>query len=369
MMKRIIELLLIIAIVFIFPAALMAQTPPMPNQLDNNDIFREPSKQETAYEELSLKAYRPAWAPLPLLHEKPIYIPALLKSLKSSDAKLRAKGAFLLGQIGSRSAIAPLTPLLRDKDANVRLHAGIALACLGDRKGLSVCETALKNGVTWIKYYAVVGLWNINNEESKRVLDKHSELREVLVGSAIRGALKSKYASAPPVKTASGKIPPPGIDQVWESAANVFSMEADWWWHKGNYDQAIRCHEAAILIDPGYPESYSIVAWLQWSLDRDAEAINTLKRGIAANPKSYESYHNMGAHYFNTKRYKESDYYLRKAVQLGGGFLVRRLYAHSLEKNGKLGDALFQWKEIVRLCPDDQAVKRMYEKIKAKVNR
>ncbi|MHB1457030.1 MAG: HEAT repeat domain-containing protein [Armatimonadota bacterium] len=368
-MKRIIEVFLIKVCLLLFLMPLMAQAPQMPNQLSDSDAFRDMSKEEIAYEYLSRKAYRPSWAPLPLLREKSVYIPALLNALKSSDAKVRARAAFILGQIGAKSAIVPLTSLLKDKDADVRRHTGIALACLGDKKGLPACEIALKTGVTWIKYYAVLGLWNINSRESKNVLKEHSELREVLAGASVRGALKSKYASAPAVREASGKTPPPGIEQVWESAANVFSKEADWWWHKGNYDQAIRCHEAAVLIDPDYPESYSIIAWLQWSLDRDAEAINTLKRGITANPKNHESYYNLGTHYYNTKRYKESDYYLRKAVQLGGGHLVKRIYAHSLEKNGKLGEALFQWKEIVHLRPDDLAAKRMYDKLKTKVGR
>lgn len=230
-------------------------------------------------------------------------------------------------------------------------------------------RNCVKNERTWIKYYAVLGLWNINTRTSKKILKGNSELTEVLVAPAIRGAMKSKYASAPSVRTVSGNIPVPNAEQVWDSAANVFSSEADWWWHKGNYDQAIRCHEAAILIDPDYPESYSIIAWLQWSLDRDSEAVNTLKRGINAAPKNYESYFNLGEHYFKTKRYKESEYYLRKAVQLGCGPLERRVYAHSLEKMGKLGDALFQWSEIIRLSPNDQAAKRMYEKIRKQVSR
>lgn len=367
-MKRFIGVILINLSIFLLIAPLMAQAPSMPDALLNDDICREMSKDEIAYEILSHKAYRPSWAPLPLLRAKSVYIPALMKSLSSKDAKIRARNAFILGQIGAMSSVTPLVPLLKDKDADVRLHAGIALACLGDARGLSACETSLKNEVTWIKYYAVVGLWNINTKESKNILNNYSETREVLVAPAVRGALKSKFASAPPVKEASKKTPPPDIAQVWDSAANVLSTEADWWWHKGNYDQAIRCQEATILIDPDYPEAYSIIAWLQWSLDRDAEAISTLKRGIAATPKNYESYYNMGTHYYNTKRYKESEYYLQKAVQLGGDHLARRMYAYSLGKNGKLGKAMFQWKEIIRLRPDDQAAKRMYEKIRNQVN-
>ncbi|MHB0998894.1 MAG: HEAT repeat domain-containing protein [Armatimonadota bacterium] len=346
-----------------------AQTPKMPMP-EMGPPIRDMSKEEIALEKMSMQPSRPKWAPMPLLRGKVSMVLPLHQALSSSDPGARARSAFILGQIGSPLSRESLAKLLKDPNHTVQVQAGIALACMRDARGTSICANALGKDKPWVRYYAAYGLWSINSKEAKAALSKYAKGQDKLVGPAISGALQTKYA-APKSVTAKpaplDKNKKPDIESIWESAADIMSSEADWWWHKGNYEQSIRCHEAAILIDPDYVESYSIIAWLQWSLKRNDEAIGTLKRAIAAAPKNPAAYYEIGTHYYNTKNYPEAEKYLKQSVKLGGDHFARRMYAHSLERQNKLSQALVQWKEIVKLRPEDQAARRQVEKIQNKI--
>jgi tetratricopeptide (TPR) repeat protein len=164
---------------------------------------------------------------------------------------------------------------------------------------------------------------------------------------------------------------PPGLsgearisqEQLWKDAAELCAHESDYWWHKGNFDQCIRCLETAILLEPDYADWYSSVAWLQWSEGRDAESIDTLKRGIAAVPNDPDAYFALGFHYFNTKRYQLAEEPMRKSVELGNDQRYRRMYAHCLEHLGKLDEALDQWNLLVKEHPNDAVVLKNRDKV------
>lgn len=359
----------ILCLLLLYGVAAAKEEAPSPSVVSNDEFFRPMSDEEKRFEKLSIKPYRPKWAPLPLFREHTEFIPLLHKSLKSKNAAERARSAYMLGQIGSQSSRTLLAGLLADKDRNVRIHAGIALACLGDAKGLKVCDAAVSTEARWIKYYGILGLWNINNAESKKALQKYKDNRDVLIGPTVRGALESKYYAIPKMPARPSKRSFSKVEQVWEEGANILGVEADWWWHKGNYEQAIRCHEAAILLDPTYAEGYSIVAWLHWSRDRDDEAVEALERGLKAAPNDYRSYYNMGSYYYRVRDYKKAEGYLKKSVDLGGDIIIRRMYAQVLGKLEKNEESYKQWQEIVRLNPNDETAVIQLEKAKTKLRK
>jgi tetratricopeptide (TPR) repeat protein len=301
---------------------------------------------------------RPEWAPLPLLRGGPAPLSALRRLLRAADMDDRARSCFLLGQIGDALAVPALRTALTDPARTVRIHAGIALASMCEGDGTPACEAALQSEPPWLRFLAVHALWSLNTDRARAALARHRSDQDPLVAEALAAALKSPPTiSLKPVP--ADEVPADDLTatDIWERAADALTTEADWWWHRGDYDQAIRCHETAIFLDPTFAEDYAVAAWLQWSLGRDEAAVRTLKRGIAAMPSNPDAHFNLGYHYLNTHREALAREPLRRAVELGGDVLCRRAYAHSLEHIGELQPALQQWDEMLRIDPGDDVAR------------
>ncbi|HEB54158.1 MAG TPA: HEAT repeat domain-containing protein [bacterium] len=59
-------------------------------------------------------------------------IPALLEGLKSDNAKVRSSCCWVLGRLRDRRTVKDLQPLVRDREASVRLEAARSLVLMGD---------------------------------------------------------------------------------------------------------------------------------------------------------------------------------------------------------------------------------------------
>ena len=301
---------------------------------------------------LAVSAYGEPWDPLPTFRGA-----SAEALLKTADP---ARKAFLLGQIGDRKAVLALERLLNDPDRMVRVQAGIALAGLGDARGIPACASALNSEPTWIRCYAANALWQVNTPRAGRILRGSLKGQNKFIREVIGGALKTPYAQ--PAGKSSARL------ETWQDAGDALTAEADVWWHDGNLEQAARCLEADLFLDPQDVQTYGLAAWLEWSLGRDGQAINTLKRGIAAVPDSPEMCFELGFHYMNTKRYLLAREPLRKALDLGGDDLMRRQYAHCLEKLGQYQASLDQWTILLKDSPDDQAIRTNYERVRGEVS-
>lgn len=321
-------------------------------------------------DKLADQRWRPVWAPLPMFRGELGMVPLLHELLADASAEVRARSALILGQIACPSSTELLAAGLKDPERSVRVQCGLALAQMGDARGIDTCSAVLVADPAWVRLYAVFGLWRTNSESGKAALRRRSAKQDTFISGVIKSALETPYVAPPPVPAlaAGAKTDPrPELAQVWEQAADVFTSESDWWFHAGDYDQAIRASEASILLDPEYVETYSVVAWLQWSMGDDATAIQTLRRGIQAAPEDPNGYFNLGYHYFNTKRYDEAEPLLKKAVDLGGDQIARRMYAHCLEKLGRPEDALTFWEAILKDNPTDGVAIMHRDRLKAKL--
>jgi tetratricopeptide (TPR) repeat protein len=315
-----------------------------------------PAEEVSELDKLAAQRWRPTWAPLPLLRGELATLPFIHELLNSSDAANRARAAFIMGQVACPDSRPLLAARLADKDRGVRVQAGIALACMGDPRGLDTCQAVLRNDPDWIRYYAVLGLWTINTPQARRILEAATTGQGELLTATLEAALKSPFVPAPAVKRLAASAKPaarPAATQVWEQAGDVMIRESDWWWHAGNYDQAIRAEEVSILMDPTYVDTYTTVAWLQWSMGRDTAAIATLHRAITAAPRDPEAHFGLGLHYYNTARYRQAESYLRDAVNLGGDHLSLHMYAHCLERLGRLQEACDKWRAALKKNPSD----------------
>lgn len=326
----------------------------------------EPHHHGADIEELAWQPYRPTWAPVPLLRGEVEMTPFLHELLWSTDAVVRARAAFLLGQIASPDSAQPLRRCLYDRDRKVRVHAGIALACMGQERGVAASRAALRSEAPWVRYYAAYGLWRVDTDRARAALKDGLYGQGELVRTAIEGALQTPVVAPPPVTPLprDADAPPrPELQRLWEQAGDVFIRESDWWWHRGDYEQVIRASEASIFLDPEYVDTHTVVAWLQWSLGRNTEAVGTLNRAVQLAPNDPESHFGLGHHYFNIRRYALAEEPLRRAVELGGDHLAQRAYAHCLERLGKLHEARDRWAALLKQRPEDGAVIRNYERV------
>ncbi len=316
-------------------------------------------------DQMAQRADRPPWAPLPIMWGHSEMVPMLVQLMRQGSVQNRIQAAFLLGQIGDGAAIKSLLNALDDPCRDVRIQAGIALACLGDERGQHAALAALIGEPQWIRYYAVLGLSRLNTDKLRQSLKQIQPQQPEFIRTTITAALDQP---APVVAVASDRqtltLERAEMDVVWYEVIGAFNVATDWWWHHGDYSQCIRCMEVMLLMDSALADTYDSIAWLQWSMGDDTAAIGTYHRVITALPDNAWSHHYLGRHYFMTKRCKLAIPYLREAVDLQPDIISRRLLAHCLERTGQLEACFEHWREMYQQSPDDPAVKLNYDRVK-----
>jgi len=292
-------------------------------------------------------------------------VPALLKGLTAQDSAVRARCAFLLGQIGSRKSTAAVRALLHDPSRAVRYQAGIALGHLGDDAGLPAAGAALASAAEWVRYYAVHGLAGLATESARSVLESLRPGQPTLVAEQIDEVLEAwPTRTVPPVR-AEGKMGPYGsLHELFIDAGGPLVVESDRYWHKGKYLQCVRCNQVAVFLDPQYVDLYSNSAWLLWSLGLDARAASVLRQGVDANPEDAGAWFNFGYHYMLKREYSAAARFLRRAVELGVPAIGHRQYCHALERSGHPDLALSEWKVLLKAHPDDVIAPRQITRLK-----
>jgi len=318
-------------------------------------------------DEMAARAGRPPGAPLSVMWGRSEMVPVIEEVLGGASAQDRIRAAFLLGRIGDRDATGPLLSALDDPCRDVRIQAGIALASLGDERGQHAAWAALVGEPQWIRYYAVLALSRLNTDKIRQNLKQIQPQQPEFISRTIQAALDQPAlvpAVAPdrqPVALERDQI---AVLWDWGTVVDAFNAETDWWWHHGDYDQCIRCMQVMLLMDPTLTETYSNIAWLQWSLGDETSAIGTYHRAISRLPDDPWSHHYLGCHYFITNRYELAIPHLREAVRLRPDIISRHLLAHCLEHTGQLEACFEHWREMYEQSPDDPAVKFNYERVK-----
>ncbi len=319
----------------------------------------------TPLDNLADEPFRPSWAPFPILWGGTAAVPTLLEQLSSPQPIQRMRAAFLLGQIAWPRSASRLAKALTDPSRGVRIHAGIALACLGDRRGLPAAVAALVGQPDWVKVYAVLGLWRLDDPAARAALADYAGGQSGFIRNLIAGALSSPPMMPPPGEPPAAGAERPSMAEIIDAAINAYMLETDWWWHNGGvYDQCIRCMQTALFLDPHMVHVYGDAAWLAWSMGKNNQALGILHRGVAANPHSIPAWFNLGQQYFLLKRFAAAAPYLRKAAELGEDRLSQGVYAHCLTKLGRLEESLAVWEHILEENPTDGAAIYNRDKVK-----
>lgn len=286
-----------------------------------------------------------AWMPIPRLAGCESLIPFAAEELHNGLPVNRQRAAFILGQIGGLQGLQMLRGALDDGDRWVRIHAGVGLAQHGAAEGLQGSKAALYEGPVWLKFYAIFGLNQIGSKDARDVLNSTGcsgdpfLSRVIVAAREERGTLRGAPSRKEPITAGNWA-------EVREVAAQALTDEADTWFHAGDYDQAIRCNEAAIFLQPSWVDVYAASAWLQWSMNRHGAAITTYRRAIAANPNNWEAHFELGFYYLHHNHVSSAVEHLKRSFELDAPPVQARTYAHALEKSGKLREALLIWQEL-----------------------
>ena len=308
-------------------------------------------------------AGRAAWEPLPLLTGRSDYLPLVRRALTDRNPVVRRRGLFVAGCLGDRQAVALVRHARRDRDRLVRMQAAVALAALGQRAGLAGATVALREGPQWLRLYALQALWRLNTPAARTALQGSAGYLSPSLQSCLKDAL-----AAPPgrLRAHSTLVTTPQSQyDLWLEVADTFILEADYWWHEGDYEQSIRCQQTSLFFDPANVDAWTNVAWLQWSMGRHGEAIRTYRQAIAANPRSWEAAQALGQYYWGHGQQEAAVRYFRQSAKLGSPAVPRRSLGHALETMGRCEEARQVWQDLLKLDPNDPIARRQLQRMKA----
>src|SRR5258707_4372959 len=102
-------------------------------------------------------------------------VPSLIGALNDPDPDVRIFATITLGEMKSRTGVAPLLELLKDANENVRHASAEALGKIGDRRAVLPLIGVLESGDFWVQYPALLALGDLGDEEAVPILVKFLE--------------------------------------------------------------------------------------------------------------------------------------------------------------------------------------------------
>ena len=145
-------------------------------------------------------------------------------------------------------------------------------------------------------------------------------------------------------------------DAIMGDALSNLYVEADEHFHKGEWNHSVNLFRIVEQGDPHNVETYSNAAFLLWSSDRNEQAVDQLKLGIAANPNISYMYDEMGTHYWiRLKDPKSAVPFYEKAIEYPCGWTTYHNLAHCYEKLGEWDKAVTAWRQATKFGDDVRA--------------
>lgn len=165
----------------------------------------------------------------------------------------------------------------------------------------------------------------------------------------------------------------PKTNKLWEKSDKAF--------HDGDYEKAIIYHRQIEEIDPHDVESFSIAAWLMWSLGHKEAALKHIERGLKVNGGNWQMWDEAGQHYTLQAGREANSPLLAKAKEAHAravellpaagdkkeAQMLRRRLAHAADKAGDWELSLATWKKLVEDYPDDVVNKNNLARVEAKI--
>jgi tetratricopeptide (TPR) repeat protein len=207
-------------------------------------------------------------------------------------------------------------------------------------------------------------LARLGTSAARKALERARTKQPPYLRRVIGDVLAQKPPQLPP-KSPEGALVPEQWPDLFIAAGDILIVESDWYFHKGDYDQAIRANEADVFLDPQNVDAWTNAAWLTWSMNRDEEADKLYEACIAAKPKEYDAYFQYGMFRNARKRLAEAAELMKRACACEGApVTVFRMCGHTLEAAGRTAEARQWWQEAAKKFPDDPVIKRKVDETK-----
>ncbi len=156
-------------------------------------------------------------------------------------------------------------------------------------------------------------------------------------------------ASAQPVKISSEDL----ADAILADAVGEMYDQGDHFYHDGEWNHCINLYRVVENGDPHNVETYCNVAFLLWSSERNSQAIDQLKLGLANNPDNYYMYDELGSHYWlRLKNPATALPYYQKAVSFKAPWSTYHNLAFVYQKLNRWQEAVDTWKQSTKFGDD-----------------
>lgn len=155
----------------------------------------------------------------------------------------------------------------------------------------------------------------------------------------------------------------PTLLGIREVLASLMWVQADDYFHRGEYRPIIKMIRQITLIDPHQIDVYATGAWHMAYNFMDKrlieDGVKFLEEGCRNNDSVYDLYFELGyMHYDKTKRYDESVVAFENSSTRGTTIpgqriapsYVRHLLAHAMEKMGHIDRANLQWEKNLEIA-------------------
>ncbi|GEQ69379.1 hypothetical protein JCM33374_g3050 [Metschnikowia sp. JCM 33374] len=132
---------------------------------------------------------------------------------------------------------------------------------------------------------------------------------------------------------------------TWCVMGNLFSLTRE-------ADEAIRCFNKCLTIDPKFTYAYTLRGHEYFSNDNYEKALECFRYSILLDPRHYNAFYGIGMVYINLGEYQKADYHFKKAVAINPiNIILICCVGMVLEKLGKKTLALRQYELANKLQP------------------
>jgi len=146
-------------------------------------------------------------------------------------------------------------------------------------------------------------------------------------------------------------------DEADQAGLRTLRLQAGELFHDGDYEGAIVVLEQVVAMDPRDANSFTSIAYLQWSLGNQRKAENALDR--CAKAQTLEAYELAGEFYYLLlKQSTRALPLLTTACQMGASIQTQKNRARCLGDLGMYLGCWQQWQKMAKQCPNDPVIER-----------
>jgi len=151
------------------------------------------------------------------------------------------------------------------------------------------------------------------------------------------------------------------VAKVEADYKNLF-IKALKFYNKGKFDNAIRCCNKSLEIEPKQGEVYSLLAVISKQCGKIGDAIYFLKKSVEECPEYIEGYSNLAILFNNCHMFDDAIIYFKKILDIepNNTYAMCQI-AHTLNKIGKIDDSFDFYKNAVKSYSDERFLQSYIE--------